>query len=505
LQGGNIYSLTKAAKEENPSAERSKTGAAPTDGSSSESGFLHQNCGQPVYTENGLESRECFRGEQWHPLQRKEEQQVKGNGIPRGFNRNLNAQRLWVGADRNHASEPEAPLVTVVPLVIPVSVPVTDSQGGNEASPVEKDLKEASHQKKRKKQTRPKSLFIPPPPGLDAQPGLGGCYQSNLRSPVFLVDHLLRDLFQRSYTPPPMLSPVREGSGLYFSTLCSPSASGDPSQLFGAILGRMDKDFGFCVKDNADISVEPHINVGSQFQAELPNLQDRSQLENEDEGASLVWKPWGDIATNPETQDRVTELLNTACSSIMPGGGTNIEFALHCLHEARGNTVEALEMMLLGMPQKSESHPLANYHYTGSDSWTPLEKQLFKKAFRLHKKDFYLIHKQIQTKSVAQCVEYYYIWKKKPKFDYNRAQVIGKKVKRAKDEVEETGEKVEKLLGICARNNEARFNGVYRIEKGIKNQNQIPVCVLPSRVFDTIKGRNAHMKRHRPQEQAEPL
>ena len=35
----------------------------------------------------------------------------------------------------------------------------------------------------------------------------------------------------------------------------------------------------------------------------------------------------------------VMELLNMACSSVMPGGGTNLELALHCLHEARGNVV----------------------------------------------------------------------------------------------------------------------------------------------------------------------
>lgn len=52
---------------------------------------------------------------------------------------------------------------------------------------------------------------------------------------------------------------------------------------------------------------------------------------------------------------------------------------------------------------------------------------------------------------MSQCVEYYYIWKKKIKFDYSRAQVIAKKVKRDKDEVEEAEEKVEKWLGICAR------------------------------------------------------
>lgn len=33
----------------------------------------------------------------------------------------------------------------------------------------------------------------------------------------------------------------------------------------------------------------------------------------------------------------MTELCNVACSSVMPGGGTNLELALHCLHEAQGN------------------------------------------------------------------------------------------------------------------------------------------------------------------------
>lgn len=35
--------------------------------------------------------------------------------------------------------------------------------------------------------------------------------------------------------------------------------------------------------------------------------------------------------------DTVTELCNVACSSVMPGGGTNLELALHCLHEAQGD------------------------------------------------------------------------------------------------------------------------------------------------------------------------
>lgn len=47
-----------------------------------------------------------------------------------------------------------------------------------------------------------------------------------------------------------------------------------------------------------------HINIGSRFQAEIPELQERSLAGMDEHVASLVWKPWGDVTTNPETQDR---------------------------------------------------------------------------------------------------------------------------------------------------------------------------------------------------------
>ncbi|NXK15048.1 ZN541 protein, partial [Herpetotheres cachinnans] len=249
-------------------------------------------------------------------------------------------------------------------VCLELSVQVAEKEG-----PDGKDLKESLRQGKRKRQMRPKSLFIPPPPASDAQPGMGRCYRSNLRSPVFLVDHLLRDLFQHSpYTPPPMLSPVREGSGLYFSTLRPSSASGDPNQLFSAVLVRV-RNRRLSVHKLPSSPPLPsslrRINVGKKFQAEIPKLQDRSGSEEDEQAELLVWKPWGDVETNPATQDRVTELLKVACSSTMPGGGTNIELALHCLHEAQGNVSEALEMLLFRVPQQSQSHPLADYHYAG--------------------------------------------------------------------------------------------------------------------------------------------
>ncbi|XP_074978750.1 zinc finger protein 541 isoform X2 [Caretta caretta] len=487
IQGGNIYSLTNAVREENLSAGCNNTSGVPADGNEYASGFVCKTCGQLFYTEKGLNSHMCFQSEQWHSPPGKMEQQVYNA-------ENLNPQKLSLKpiGDGNTPSEIKKPLedVTVAPLVIPVSVPVTamNQQTRNKVnekeSQDEKDLRKSLPQKKRKRQTRPKSLFIPPPPPLCAemQPAMmGGCHESNLRSPVYMVDHLLRDLFQNSpYTPPPMLSPIREGSGLYFNTLCSSSTNAGPNKLYSTILGRMDGDFGFClVKDNTKISIKPHINIGNRFQAEIPNLQDRAFLENDEHAASLVWKPWGDIATNQETQDRVTGLLNVACSSAMPGGGTNLELALHCLHEAQGNILEALEMLLFRGPQKAPSHPLADYRYAGSDVWTPVEKQLFKKAFCLHKKDFYLIQKKIACSP-------------KKMHGYLPRQDLKIKSKNYKKASHKTYSPACSQRGTPDQPGSTDYQGAFP-------------CKECERVFDKIKSRNAHMKCHRVQEQMEPL
>ncbi|XP_063471846.1 zinc finger protein 541 isoform X4 [Symphalangus syndactylus] len=472
IQGGNIYRLPHPVKEENVAGGRNQQNGSPTDWTEPRSTFVCKNCNQMFYTEKGLSSHMCFHSDQWPS--------------PRG------------------KQEPQ----------------------GQEKDGEERDSKESSQQRKRKKRPPPKGLFIPPPPSTAGEPGPAGCHQSRLQSPMFLVDCLLKGLFQCSpYTPPPMLSPIREGSGVYFNTLCSTSTQASPDQLISSMLDQVDGSFGICVvKDDTKISIEPHINIGSRFQAEIPELQERSLAGTDEHVASLVWKPWGDMMINPETQDRVTELCNVACSSVMPGGGTNLELALHCLHEAQGNVQVALETLLLRGPHKPRTHLLADYRYTGSDVWTPIERRLFKKAFYAHKKDFYLIHKTIQTKTVAQCVEYYYIWKKMIKFDCGRAPGLEKRVRREPEEVERTEEKVpysprerpshhptpelktksyrrESILS-CSPN--AGPKRTPELSGSAESQGIFP-CRECERVFDKIKSRNAHMKRHRLQDHVEPI
>ncbi|XP_058410370.1 transcriptional-regulating factor 1 isoform X6 [Diceros bicornis minor] len=292
----------------------------------------------------------------------------------------------------------------------------------------EEPLKPAPEKKCRRH--RPEPLFIPPPPSYHPSPAasVSGAtlYQSQLRSPRVLGDHLLLDPAHElpPYTPPPMLSPVRQGSGLFSNVLISGHGAGAHPQLPLTPLTPTPRVL-LCRSNSIDgsnvtvtpgpgeqtVDVEPRINIGWRFQAEIPELQDVSALAQDTHKATLVWKPWPELE-NHDLQQRVENLLNLCCSSALPGGGTNSEFALHSLFEAKGDVMVALEMLLLRKPVRLKCHPLANYHYAGSDKWTSLERKLFNKALATYSKDFIFVQKMVKSKTVAQCVEYYYTWKK---------------------------------------------------------------------------------------------
>ncbi|XP_059966156.1 transcriptional-regulating factor 1 isoform X7 [Mesoplodon densirostris] len=318
------------------------------------------------------------------------------------------------------------------------------SHGGVRASPSLKQEIPKKHQpglakaeealktapEKKKFRHRPEPLFIPPPPSytpnLAASHSGATLYQSQLRSPRVLGDHLLLDPAHElpPYTPPPMLSPVRQGSGLFSNVLISGHGAGAHPQLPLTPLTPTPRVL-LCRPSSIDgsnvtvtpgpgeqtVDVEPRINIGLRFQAEIPELQDVSALAQDTHKATLVWKPWPELE-NHDFQQRVEHLLNLCCSSALPGGGTNSEFALHSLFEAKGDVMAALEMLLLRKPVRLKCHPLANYHYAGSDKWTSLERKLFNKALATYNKDFIFVQKMVKSKTVAQCVEYYYTWKK---------------------------------------------------------------------------------------------
>lgn len=260
---------------------------------------------------------------------------------------------------------------------------------------------------KKKYRHRPEPLFIPPPSFNFSTSHSGATlYQSQLRSPRVLGDHLLDRTHELPpYTPPPMLSPVRHGSGLFSSVITS-SHSTAHTQLPltpltptpRVLLCRSSSIDGSVIPVTpgpGEQTVEPRINIGSRFQADIPELQDKLLMEKDVHKATLVWKPWPELE-NKVFQQRVEDLLNMSCSSVLPGGGTNSEYALHSLFEAKGDIMVTLEKLLLRKPVRLKCHPLANYHYAGSDKWTHQERRLFKEALSTYSKDFIFVQKMVR-------------------------------------------------------------------------------------------------------------
>ncbi|POI32294.1 hypothetical protein CIB84_003954, partial [Bambusicola thoracicus] len=280
----------------------------------------------------------------------------------------------------NSMSDDEMPVLVKMTFSPPCSPKVANPCSSSEiskkphpnAAKLEENFKPLPDKKKYRH--RPEPLFIPPPSFNFSTSHSGATlYQSQLRSPRVLGDHLLDRTHELPpYTPPPMLSPVRHGSGLFSSVITS-SHSTAHAQLPltpltptpRVLLCRSSSIDGSVIPVTpgpGEQTVEPRINIGSRFQADIPELQDKLLMEKDVHKATLVWKPWPELE-NKVFQQRVEDLLNMSCSSVLPGGGTNSEYALHSLFEAKGDIMVTLEKLLLRKPVRLKCHPLANYHY----------------------------------------------------------------------------------------------------------------------------------------------
>ncbi|KAL2098841.1 hypothetical protein ACEWY4_005321 [Coilia grayii] len=296
------------------------------------------------------------------------------------------------------------------PLQIPTPEPQRDSGEEDES-------RDARPHERKRYQHRLLPLFIPSPSPFPVARG-AVLFRSQLRSPGPEGD--------APYTPPPMLSPARPGSGL-FSSVCG---GGDRPGLGGVLLPAQ---VHLCktghhpsLKDDlhgrghietpgqgTPMHIEPRINIGKRFQAEIPHLCIRSEAAKDPHRATLVWSSWSDLNI-PYEQQKVDDLLRLACCSVLPGGGTNTELALHCLFQCKGDVMATVEKLLMSGPTtRATSKPLADYHYAGSDKWTVQEQRQLNRALEKHHKDFFLVQKMVRTKTVAQCVEFYYTWKRR--------------------------------------------------------------------------------------------
>uniref|UniRef100_A0A8C9UKY1 MIER family member 2 n=1 Tax=Spermophilus dauricus TaxID=99837 RepID=A0A8C9UKY1_SPEDA len=152
---------------------------------------------------------------------------------------------------------------------------------------------------------------------------------------------------------------------------------------------------------------------GGPRQAHLSNLhlsRHEKIYENEDQ---LLWDP----SVLPERE--VEEFLYRAAKrrwqemagSQLPQGETVIdsEQALYELVKCNFNVEEALRRLRFNVKVIRD----------GLCAWSEEECRNFEHGFRVHGKNFHLIQaNKVRTRSVGECVEYYYLWKKSERYDY---------------------------------------------------------------------------------------
>ncbi|XP_078809238.1 mesoderm induction early response protein 3 isoform X2 [Oryzias latipes] len=168
-----------------------------------------------------------------------------------------------------------------------------------------------------------------------------------------------------------------------------------------------------CDEDGLD-DTRKEIMVGSEYQAEVPSCichyKDGEKVyENDDE---LMWSP-GVLSEN-----KVKGFLSDAWSRTANERTGNDkaamsvrdnEQALHELVKCNYNTREALERYCSHLKSSKEKSP----------PWSEDECRNFEHGLQMHDKNFHLIQKhKVTTRTVAECVAFYYRWKKSERFDF---------------------------------------------------------------------------------------
>ncbi|XP_044054704.1 mesoderm induction early response protein 2 isoform X2 [Siniperca chuatsi] len=171
-------------------------------------------------------------------------------------------------------------------------------------------------------------------------------------------------------------------------------------------------------EDSDDASIpsnEEHkeIMVGSMYQAKIPPLgpytyQERA-YSSEDQ---LLWRP-GVLPVQ-----KVEEFLlyaqrprgqeGAACTQTQGDTVRDNEQALYELVKCNFNAEEALRRLHFNVKVFSELC-----------AWSEEECRNFEHGYRVYGKNFHLIQaNKVRTRSVGECVEYYYMWKKSDRHEY---------------------------------------------------------------------------------------
>lgn len=165
-----------------------------------------------------------------------------------------------------------------------------------------------------------------------------------------------------------------------------------------------------------------------------------------------IWAPHVIENLNDVELDLYIGFASTSC---IVGGGCGVDEALSVLYQSNGDIKLAMQRLL------------SNQSYA---TWTEDEVHLFERLICVHGKNFYKISQDMKSKTVKECVLFYYKWKKSSRNNHSSSSSLTTDVSENRD--------------------------LPKPPTNTDQQTQFP-CKVCGRVFLKIKSRSAHMKRHK--------
>ncbi|CAG9532974.1 unnamed protein product [Cercopithifilaria johnstoni] len=188
-------------------------------------------------------------------------------------------------------------------------------------------------------------------------------------------------------------------------------------------------DFGEEIYIAPESDAVPHINCGRDYQVKVKKWADRAISDEERDAIPDRDDAIFDCNIIDHLDDSAVEAYELlSYSKAVPRPGRNRELALHLLMENKGNIQEAvLDLMRSDTLDWSQYPIIYNSIYTDTNSWTPEEISFFQDAIYKGEKDFHQVASDLGNKTVKQCVEFYYMWKKACPDDYRKLRNLRRK------------------------------------------------------------------------------
>ena len=153
---------------------------------------------------------------------------------------------------------------------------------------------------------------------------------------------------------------------------------------------------GVVLKVDVDADTTP--KIGPEYQADIPHILLQDEVKEDDPELSEIHEElmWSPRAACDLSDDDISQFVSVA-GSVAGGASQGEESALKLLLRNGGDLRSSLRQVL----ETTVEH----------DTWNEVEVDAFYEAMMRNHKDFERISSEVGSKSVKECVKFYYFWK----------------------------------------------------------------------------------------------